>query len=290
MSRGRGGAVLSSPRMSGGGPAARPRRTGGDSHPRRRAPRWARPAAGVAIALALWELLTETGVLGSGNIPTVQSVASAVSGSAGAIASSLGVTLESLFIGLIIASAAGTVLGMAVGLSSWAEAGTDIIVRMMRPMPSLALIPIAILVAGLGTEMTSGLVAFAAFWPVFINARYGTRQVEPRLVETGRALGFSRWDLIWRVVVPSAAPAVATGIRIAVGMATVVTVSVELVAGTGGLGGYVADAQQGGSVPQMYAGVIIGGITGWLLNLAVGAVARRALAWDAASPGRGAMP
>jgi ABC-type nitrate/sulfonate/bicarbonate transport system permease component len=71
-------------------------------------------------------------------------------------------------------------------------------------------------------------------------------------------------------------------------MATVVTVPVELVAGTGGLGGFVVDAQQGGSVPQMYAGIIVGGILGWLLNLAVGAVAGRVLAWDAAAAGRGA--
>jgi NitT/TauT family transport system permease protein len=254
----------------------------------RRARRWARPVAGVAAALALWELLTETGVLDRRNIPTVQAVAAALSGSSGAIGSSLATTLESLFIGLIIASVAGAVLGIAVGLSAWAEAGTGVLVRMMRPLPSLALIPIAILVAGLGTTMTSGLVAFAAFWPVFINARYGTRQVEPRLLETGRALAFSRRELIWREVLPSVAPAVATGIRIAVGMATVVTVSVELVAGTGGLGGFVVDAQQGGSVPQLYAGIIVGGILGWLLNLAVGVVAGRALAWDAAAAGRGA--
>jgi NitT/TauT family transport system permease protein len=273
------GAALLRPR-AGGSPAAHP------AQARRKARRWARrvkPVIGVAAALALWEVLTESGALDQRNIPAVQSVSAALGSSFGTILSSLGVTLESLFIGLAIASVAGAVLGIAVGLSAWAEAATDVIVRMMRPLPSLALIPIAILVAGLGTKMTSGLVAFAAFWPVFINARYGTRQVEPRFLETGRALGFSRWELIWRIVLPSTAPAVATGIRIAVGMATVVTVSVELVAGTGGLGGYVVSAQQGGSVPQMYAGIVAGGIIGWLLNLAVGAVAGRALAWDAAA-------
>jgi ABC-type nitrate/sulfonate/bicarbonate transport system permease component len=283
-----GGTGTARPRSrAAGGPAARSGRF--RRNPRRRA-RWARlarPVIGVAAALALWEALTESGALDPRDVPTVQSVAAAFGGSFGTIGSSLGATLESLFIGLVIASVAGTVAGIAVGLSAWAEAATDVIVRMMRPLPSLALIPIAILVAGLGTEMTSGLVAFAAFWPVFINARYGTRQVESRLLETGRALGFSRWELIWRIVVPSAAPAVATGIRIAVGMATVVTVSVELVAGTGGLGGYVVSAQQGGSVPQMYAGIIVGGIIGWLLNLAVGAIAGRALAWDAAAASRG---
>jgi ABC-type nitrate/sulfonate/bicarbonate transport system permease component len=277
------GTVLATPRTAGG-PAARPSRA------RRRVARWTRPVIGVAVAFALWEVLTETGALDRRNIPTVQSVAAAFGGSFGTIFSSLGTTLESLFIGLVIASVAGAALGIAVGLSFWAEAATDVIVRMMRPLPSLALIPIAILVAGLGTEMTSGLVAFAAFWPVFINARYGTRQVEPRFLETGRALGFSRWELIWRIVLPSAAPAVATGIRIAVGMATVVTVSVELVASTGGLGGYVVSAEQGGSVPQMYAGIIVGGVIGWLLNLGVGVIARRALAWDAAAASRGVAP
>lgn len=246
-----------------------------------------RPVAGVAVALAVWAVLTETGALDRRNVPTVEAVAAAFGRSPGAIASSLGTTLEDLFIGLVIASAAGAVLGVAVGLSAWAEAATDVIVRMMRPLPSLALIPIAILLAGLGTTMTSGLVAFAAFWPVFINARYGTRQVQPRLLEVGRALGFGRWELIWRVTIPSAAPAIATGIRIAVGMATVVTVSVELVAGSGGLGGFVLSAQQGGSVPQMYAGIIAGGIVGWLLNLAIGAAAGRVLPWDAAGAARG---
>jgi ABC-type nitrate/sulfonate/bicarbonate transport system permease component len=273
------GAALLRPRAAGS-PAARP------AQARRKARRWARrvkPVIGVAAALALWEVLTESGAVDQRNIPTVQSVSAAFGSSFGAVLSSLGVTLESLLIGLAIASVAGAVLGIAVGLSAWAEAATDVIVRMMRPLPSLALIPIAILVAGLGTEMTSGLVAFAAFWPVFINARYGTRQIEPRFLETGRALGFSRWELIWRIVLPSAAPPVATGIRIAVGMATVVTVSVELVAGTGGLGGYVVSAQQGGSVPQMYAGIVAGGIIGWLLNLAVGGIAGRALTWDAAA-------
>jgi len=160
---------------------------------------------------------------------------------------------------------------------------------MMRPLPSLALIPIAILLAGLSTRMTAGLVAFAAFWPVFINTRYATRQVDPQLLDTGRALGFGRWELIWRVVVPSVAPAVATGVRVAAGVAIVVTISVELVAGTGGLGGYVLKEEQGGSttaMAAMYAGIVVGGLLGWLLSYGIGAVARRALRWDTAAGAR----
>jgi len=245
--------------------------------------RRAKAAAGVAGALGLWALLTQTGLLGRSEFPSVQAVAAALGGSAGPLLASLGTTLESLLIGLGIASAAGAVLGVAVGTSLWADAATDVIVRMARPLPSLALIPIAILLAGLGTTMTSGLVAFAAFWPVFINARYATRQVEPQLLDTGRALGFGPRELLWRVVVPSAAPAIATGVRVAAGIATVVTISVELVAGTGGLGGYVMHAQEGGATALMYAGIVVGGMLGWLLSAGIGALARKALPWDPAA-------
>ncbi|MDX6396245.1 MAG: hypothetical protein QOJ73_7308 [Streptosporangiaceae bacterium] len=245
-----------------------------------------RPVVGVVLALGGWELLTQTGLLDRRQFPAIQTVVAALYTSRGALVASLGTTLESLFIGLAIASAAGAVFGLAVGISVWADAATDVIVRMMRPLPSLALIPIAILLAGLGTTMTSGLVAFAAFWPVFINARYATRQVEPQLLDTGRALGFGPWELIWRVIVPSVAPAAVTGVRVAAGMATVVTISVELVAGTGGLGGYVLDAQQGGATAEMYAGIVVGGVVGWLLSSGIGALARIALRWDAAAVGR----
>src|SRR5262249_56027400 len=122
----------------------------------------------------------------------------------------------------------GAVVGGGVGMWMWAGAATDVIVRMARPLPSLALIPIAILLAGLSTRMTVGLVAFAAFWPVFINARYATRQVEPQLLDAGRALGFGRWGLVWRVVVPSVAPAAATGVRVAAGGGPLLTLSASL--------------------------------------------------------------
>ena len=245
--------------------------------------RRARPVIGIAAALALWALLTQTGLLSPSDFPTIQAVAAALGSSWGQLLPSLGATLESLLIGLAIASAAGAVLGVAVGISMWADAATDVIVRMARPLPSLALIPIAILLAGLGTTMTVGLVAFAAFWPVFINARYATRQVEPQLLDAGRALGFGRWELIWRVVVPSVAPAIGTGIRVAAGLATVVTISVELVAGTGGLGGYVMRAQEGGATAMMYAGIVVGGLVGWLLSAGIGVLSGKALRWDAAS-------
>lgn len=242
--------------------------------------------AGVAVAIGIWAALTSGGIVKTANLPTVGAVVTGVAGSWHSLLSGLTGTLESWAIGLCVAAVAGAALGLFVGLSRLAEASTEVIVRMMRPLPSLALIPVAILIAGLGVTMTAGLVAFAAFWPVFINSRYAVHQIEPRLLDTGRALGLRRWGLIRRVVLPAAAPAMATGLRISVGLAVVVTVSVELVAGTGGLGGYVLVAEQSGNIGQMYAGVIAGGILGWALNSLSLIVTRRLIPWEQAAAER----
>jgi NitT/TauT family transport system permease protein len=271
------------------GPAAghptvvgRPRRSGAGSPWRRRR----RAAIGVGVVIGSWAVITSSGAVNTDNIPTVAAVVHGAADSWQDLLSSLGATLESWALGLAIATVAGATLGLLVGLSQWADSATDVIVRMMRPLPSLALIPLAILVAGLGVKMTSGLVAFAAFWPVFINSRYAVRQIEPRLLDSGRVVGLGRWGLIRRVVIPATAPAIATGVRISVSLAIVVTVSVELVVGTGGLGGYVLAAEQSGATGQMYAGVVMGGILGWVLNLLFLAAARVLMPWQAAV-GRG---
>jgi ABC-type nitrate/sulfonate/bicarbonate transport system permease component len=241
----------------------------------------------VVVAFAIWALVSRTGLVSANDLPTIPAVAQAFGTSWSPILAGLGTTVEGLFLGLAIAAVAGAVLGVLVGLSLWADAATDILVRMMRPMPSLALIPIAILVAGLGTEMTAGLVAFAAFWPVFINTRYAANSVDPRYVDTARSLGFSQWELVRRVVLPSVAPGFGTGLRISAGVAIVATISVELVAGTGGLGGFVLSAEQGGATAQLYAGLIVGGVLGWLLNLVLSTLTRRLMPWQAAVEKRG---
>lgn len=251
---------------------------------RRRPSAWARRGrgiVGVAVAIGLWALITEIGAVNTQDVATVGAVVSGAADSWHRLLSSVGGTLASWAIGLAVAAAAGVVAGLAVGLSRWADAATDVTVRMMRPMPSLALIPVAILIAGLGLKMTAGLVAFASFWPVFINTRYAVAQIEPKLLDSGRAVGLDRWGLIWHVVMPAATPAIITGVRVSVGLALVVTLSVELVASTGGLGGYVLVAEQGGATGQMYAGIIAGGILGWLLNVSFTRLAGILIPWQA---------
>lgn len=238
-----------------------------------------RRLGGVVVALAVWEILNATGAVTSQALPSVQATAAKLVDQAGPLVSSAGDTLRAWAVGLAIAAVAGVALGALVGRSRVAQASTETLVRMMRPLPSLALIPVAILIAGLGLEMTAGLVAFTSFWPIFINTRYGVQQVDIRLVETARTLDLRGLSLVGRVVLPAAAPMIASGVQVAISLALVVTVSVELVGGTGGIGSYVLQAQQANAVSSMYAGIIVGGTLGWALNTGYGVLVRRALPW-----------
>lgn len=236
-------------------------------------------AGGVAVAVALWEVASITNLISSTALASVNATVAAMSAHAGALGSAAGQTLEAWAVGLLIATVAGVLFGTLVGRSRVADALTETLVRMMRPLPSLALIPIAILIAGLGLKMTAGLVAFTSFWPIFINTRYGVDQVDTLLVETATTLGLRRITLVRKVILPAAAPLIASGFQVAVSLALSVTVAVELVGGTGGIGSYVLAAQQANAVSNMYAGIVVGGILGWVLNTGFAALFRSVLPW-----------
>jgi ABC-type nitrate/sulfonate/bicarbonate transport system permease component len=240
----------------------------------------ARRVGGVLVAIAVWEIVSITGLVTNQALAGVGATATAIGAHAGALVSAAGGTLEAWAVGLAIATVAGVALGSLVGRSRIAEAVTEMLVRMMRPLPSLALIPVAILLAGLGLTMTAGLVAFTAFWPIFINTRYGVGQVDNLLIDTGHTLGLRGPGLLLKVIIPAAAPLIAGGIQVAISLALVVTVSVELVGGTGGLGTFVLQAQQANAVATMYAGIIVGGFIGWGLNVGYASLVQHLLPWS----------
>lgn len=248
--------------------------------------RLARQVGGVAVAIAIWELVSVSGLVTDQALASVTATARALGSHMGPLASASGGTLEAWAVGLAIAAAGGVLLGTLVGRSRLAEAFTEVLVRMMRPLPSLALIPIAILVAGLGLKMTAGLVAFTSFWPVFINTRYGVHQVDNLFIDTARTLDMHGPRLLAQVILPAAAPLIASGFQVAISLALVVTVSVELVGGTGGIGSFVLQAQQGGAVPTMYAGILVGGLIGWALNTGFRVAMQRLLPWADRAEGR----
>jgi ABC-type nitrate/sulfonate/bicarbonate transport system permease component len=126
------------------------------------------------------------------------------------------------------------------------------------------------------------LIVFGSVWPVLLQSMYGVHQVDPVARDVAHAYQFRRRETIWGVVLPSAAPFVATGIRIAATMSLLLAVGAELIGDAPGLGQSISVAEQNGQVPQMYAYIVVSAVLGVLINLALLRLERRTLRWHAA--------
>ena len=190
-------------------------------------------------------------------------------------------TLYGWMLALGLAIAIGVSLGILLGSSDVTYRATSAVVEVMRPIPAVALIPLAILVWGSGTLTKVILVTYATVWPILYNTIYGVHDVDAVAVESARAFGLRRRAILRRVVFPSAAPFVLTGIRISASIGLIVIVGTELVAGTtNGIGAYIlAVGAAGDDVDVVLAGAAIAGLLGVVINMAFGALDRRAFAW-----------
>jgi ABC-type nitrate/sulfonate/bicarbonate transport system permease component len=153
------------------------------------------------------------------------------------------------------------------------------VIEFLRPIPSVALIPLAVLVWGTGLESKVFLAAFASTWPLLMQTLYGVQDVDPIATDTARSFGFSRSQRLLRVTLPSAVPYIATGVRISAAVALILAVTAELVIGAPGLGREINLARQGGAVDLLYALIAVTGLLGWGLNAGLTRVERRVLHW-----------
>jgi NitT/TauT family transport system permease protein len=201
-------------------------------------------------------------------------------------------TLQAWAVGLVICIVVSVTLGVILGSSPAAYSASRAVIEFLRPIPSVALIPLAILVLGNDAEMKIALIVFSTAWPVLFNTIYGMHDVDPIAKLTARSFGRGRLATLWEVSLPSAAPFIFTGIRIAASVALIVAISAELLAGASdGLGRWLLDASATGNRPDLvYAATIIAGLLGLLINGVLVLIERRFLSWQPAlrSTGGGA--
>ncbi|WP_419996001.1 ABC transporter permease [Streptomyces boninensis] len=189
------------------------------------------------------------------------------------------VSFGHLLSGWAIAAVAGIALGLLLGRSQRAYDYTQPLVQLCRSVPPPALIPFFVVVFQLNTSMYVVTIAFGAVWPVLLNTLAGVRAVDPVLLDSARVHGVGRAERLWRVVLPSAAPQIAAGLRIALGFGLILMVLSELVGTTSGIGARLVNAQRTFDIPSMWAGIALLGLTGWLLNAAFLLVENRLLRW-----------
>jgi ABC-type nitrate/sulfonate/bicarbonate transport system permease component len=192
-------------------------------------------------------------------------------------------TLVTWGTGLAIAAAAGIAAGVLVGSVPLLRAATASTVEFLRPIPSVALIPLVIVLYGSTIRSTVVLVVYAAFWQVFVQTVHGVADVDPVARDTAISYRLGRWARLRYLLWPTALPYVVTGVRLATSVALILAVTGELVVGSPGLGKEIDLAQQGGAVPVVYALIVVTGLLGVLANVGTRFVERRVLAWHPAN-------
>ncbi len=194
----------------------------------------------------------------------------------------VGGTVVAWTLGMITAMLIAVPLGIVLGSSRRSYLASITAIEFLRPIPSVALIPLAILLLGRGLDMRVALIAYAATWPILFNTVYGIREVDPVARDTARAFGFGRAAIMWNVSLPSAAPFIYTGLRISAAIALIVAISAELIAGGGpGIGTWMlANSQTGVPRELLYAGIVVSGLLGLAIDSGMVFGERRLFGWS----------
>jgi NitT/TauT family transport system permease protein len=199
----------------------------------------------------------------------------------------VGATVEAWALGLLLAIVIAVPLGLVLGSLPGVRYATRAIVEFLRPVPSVALILLVSLVVGSGLRMTLTLIIYGCGWPILYNTISGLDDVDPVARDTLRAFGFGRASVVWLVSLRSAAPFIATGIRIASAVALILDIGAGYVVGRingAGIGAFIADASSGtADMPQILAATLWAGILGLVLNALLLVAERRLLPWHYAS-------
>lgn len=236
---------------------------------------------GILTFLAVWQLASTVGWVNGKYVPPPTEVFAAL----GRLALDLhywrtiGNTLITWGLGLGIAGVLALVLGTVVGLVPFLRRVTRSTVEFLRPIPSVAIIPLAILMFGVDRESSLVIVVFATFWQIFIQVLYGVADVDPVARDTQRSFGISAPDRFVHLVLPTALPYLMTGIRLGATVALILTVTGELIIGVDGIGRLLVQRATAADYAGVYALVVTAGILALLINLVVRLVERRVLAW-----------
>ncbi|MFL4477806.1 ABC transporter permease [Paeniglutamicibacter sp. ORCA_105] len=244
-------------------------------------PKWALGLIGIVVFLGLWELMPALGVVQARYLPPASEVIAALVTDLGLTAFwvAVGDTMLAWAIGLAIAVVAALVLGLVIGVSPFLRRFTNSSIEFLRPIPSVALIPLAVLLFGIKIESSLLLIVYACFWQVLIQVLYGVADVDNVAMQTARSYGFSYVQRVRDVVFPTMLPYLMTGIRLAAAVALILAITAELLIGTPGLGKEIALAQSGGAISGMYALILATGFLGVAINGVTRVVEKRVLSW-----------
>ncbi|MEJ2855711.1 MULTISPECIES: ABC transporter permease [unclassified Saccharothrix] len=240
-----------------------------------------RRSVAVLALLVLWEFAPRLGLVDRTFLPPFSEVAAAwwtLVGN-GQLATHVQASLVRSLSGFGLAVATAVPLGLLIG---WYRRLADLLtplLELFRNTAALALLPVFVLLLGIGETSKISIVFYACTWPVLLNTISAVRDVDPTLLRLARSLDLPPHRLFQKVILPASVPAVFTGIRLAGAVSILVLVAAEMVGAKAGLGFLVNSAQYNFAVPQMYAGIVTISAIGLLFNQVLVALERRATSW-----------
>lgn len=256
---------------------------------------WARQAAprlaSVAVVIALWQLLAWVGWINTQILPAPWQLAATAweMTRSGELPVHVLDSTRRVLVGFLLAAAVGLTLGLALGAGRRLDRYLHPLVELLRPIPPIAWIPLAILWFGIGDQPAYFIVTLGAFFPIFVNSYHGIRQVHPLYIRAAQCLGATRRLLITDVLLPAALPAILTGLRVGIGVAWTSVIAAELVGAQSGLGYMIQTNRILLRTDKIVVGMLAIGVVGLLINQSLGVLERRWrwLAWQQSGADRG---
>ncbi|MER5372367.1 ABC transporter permease [Streptomyces sp. NPDC002553] len=254
------------------------------SRPAPRVGRYALRLLSLAAALGLWQLLTSQDVdlwLRFSQFPTVTEVAHAFADrlAGGDYWTDLADSLTRILTGFLLAAVLGVATGVLVARSRLAEDLLGPVLEVVRPIPAIALVPVAILLFPSNEQGIVFITFTAAFFPVLVSTRHAVRALTPVWEEAVSTMGGGRWRILGSVVLPGALPGIFGGLSVGIGVSWICVISAEMISGQYGVGYRTWQDYTIVNYPGVFVGMVTIGVLGWLTSTAVELLGRRLTRW-----------
>jgi ABC-type nitrate/sulfonate/bicarbonate transport system permease component len=233
------------------------------------------------LLVGLWQLIADFRLVSPVYLPGPDRTVAALWHGlvAGNLTEELWSTVQRMVYGWLLASLLGVALGALIGSSRAARRYLGPTLEFLRPIPASAVMPVAIAFLGLTNGMVLAVIAFGTLWPMLLATVHGIADVEPRLIEVSRALRLTRFEIVWKIALPNAVPDILAGMRLGLTIALILAVVGEMLASQDGLGLAILLAARAFRSPDLFAGVALLGLVGYVSNVALQLTERRVLRW-----------
>jgi NitT/TauT family transport system permease protein len=233
------------------------------------------------LLLILWEVLVQTGMLDKRFFPAPSSIVGTFTNliTSGELWKHLTASISRIAVGFVMGAVPAILLGITMGLFRWPRAFFSPMVAALYPIPKIAILPLIMLIFGLGEMSKYVIIAIGVFFLVLYNTWAGVMNIPHIYLDVGKNFGASRLQFYWTIAIPGALPLIFTGLKLAAGVALLIIVAAEFVGAKTGIGYMIWQSWQTFSVETMYVGLVVISMLGYLVSLGLDELEHILIPW-----------